>query len=84
MFKKSDRIEKLTDEQIEKYNTGPDACWECYSCVKMLPKSSIAARGYDDFVPLGPQTQPKRKIDSIMWPVKFRNGTPKKIKFPVK
>ena len=84
MFKQSDCIEKLTDEKLEKYNQEPDACWECYSCVKIIPQSSIAVRGYDDFVPIGRQIQPRRIPDAIMWTVKFRNGACKKFKFPIK
>lgn len=62
----------------------PDACWECYSCVKICPQGAIFVRGYDDFVPMGGQVHPMRSSDSIMWTVKFRNGNQKRFKFPIR
>jgi adenylylsulfate reductase subunit B len=35
-------------------------------------------------VPLGGMVQPLRGTDSIMWTIKFRNGTLKRFKFPIR
>ncbi|MBC8208429.1 MAG: adenylyl-sulfate reductase subunit beta [Desulfobulbaceae bacterium] len=74
----------LNKEEMKAYNQEPDACWECYSCVKICPQGAIFVRGYDDFVPMGGQVHPMRSADSIMWTVKFRNGNMKRFKFPVR
>jgi adenylylsulfate reductase subunit B len=66
------------------YNQEPDACWECYSCVKICPQGAIAVRGYNDFVPMGGMVHPMRSADSIMWTIKFRNGNLKRFKFPIR
>ncbi|HEX8013026.1 MAG TPA: adenylyl-sulfate reductase subunit beta, partial [Casimicrobiaceae bacterium] len=41
-------------------------------------------RHYADVVPLGGSVQPLRGTDSIMWTIKFRNGTIKRFKFPTR
>jgi adenylylsulfate reductase, subunit B len=41
-------------------------------------------RGYADFVPLGASVTPMRSTDSILWTVKFRNGSIKRFKFPTR
>jgi adenylylsulfate reductase subunit B len=74
----------LNKEAMRAYNQEPDACWECYSCVKICPQGAIAVRGYNDFVPMGGQVHPMRSSDSIMWTVKFRNGNLKRFKFPIR
>ena len=74
----------LNKEEMRAYNQEPDACWECYSCVKICPQGAIAVRGYNDFVPMGGQVHPMRSSDSIMWTVKFRNGNLKRFKFPIR
>ncbi len=74
----------LNKETMKAYNQEPDACWECYSCVKICPQGAIAVRGYNDFVPMGGQVHPMRSSDSIMWTVKFRNGNLKRFKFPIR
>jgi adenylylsulfate reductase subunit B len=74
----------LNTEEMKAYNQEPDACWECYSCVKICPQGAIAVRGYDDFVPMGGQVHPMRSSDSIMWTIKFRNGNIKRFKFPIR
>ena len=35
-------------------------------------------------MPLGGSVQPLRGSDSIMWTIKFRNGTLKRFKFPIR
>jgi len=74
----------LNKEEMRAYNQEPDACWECYSCVKICPQGAIFVRGYDDFVPMGGQVHPMRSAADIMWTVKFRNGNIKRFKFPVR
>lgn len=74
----------LNVETMLAYNQEPDACWECYSCVKICPQDAIFVRGYDDFVPMGGSVHPMRSSDSIMWTVKFRNGNMKRFKFPIR
>ncbi len=71
-------------ETMKAYNQEVDACWECYSCVKICPQGAIFVRGYDDFVPMGGNVHPLRSSDSIMWTVKFRNGNIKRFKFPIR
>lgn len=74
----------LNKDEMKAYNQEPDACWECYSCVKICPQGAVAVRGYNDFVPMGGQVHPMRSSDSIMWTVKFRNGNLKRFKFPIR
>ncbi|MDO9043113.1 MAG: adenylyl-sulfate reductase subunit beta [Desulfocapsaceae bacterium] len=74
----------LNKEEMRAYNQEPDACWECYSCVKICPQGAIFVRGYDDFVPMGGQVHPMRSAADIMWTVKFRNGNLKRFKFPIR
>jgi len=75
----------VLDPKIEKaYNQEPDQCWECYCCVKICPTQAIDVRGYADFCPMGASVVPMRSSDSIMWTVKFRNGTVKRFKFPIR
>jgi adenylylsulfate reductase subunit B len=74
----------LDTELSKAYNQEPDACWECYSCVKICPTQAIDVRGYADFVPLGASVVPMRGTDSIMWTVQFRNGNIKRFRFPIR
>lgn len=74
----------LNKETMRAYNQEPDACWECFNCVKYCPQQAIEARGYADFVPLGPKVIPLRGTDSIMWTVIFRDGEIKRFKFPTR
>ena len=74
----------LDDKEMKAYNQEPDACWECYSCVKICPQGAITARPYADFAPMGGTCIPMRSADSVMWTVKFRNGNVKRFKFPIR
>ena len=74
----------LNKEIGKAYNQEPDACWECYSCVKICPTQAIDVRGYADFVPLGASVVPLRGTDSIMWTVQFRDGSLKRFRFPIR
>ena len=69
---------------MKAYNQEPDACWECYSCVKICPTQAIECRGYSDFVPLGASVQPMLGTEDVLWTCKFRNGTLKRFKFPIR
>lgn len=59
----------------------PDACWECYACVKNCPQQAVRVRGYADFVPLGAECAPVVAPGSIHWTVTFRNGEQKQFRF---
>ena len=74
----------LEPNEMKAYNQEPDQCWECFSCVKICPTQAVEIRGYADFVPMGGQVTPMRSTDSIMWTVKFRNGSVKRFKFPIR
>jgi adenylylsulfate reductase subunit B len=74
----------LDPTQMKAFNQEPDMCWECYCCVKICPVQAIEVRGYADFMPLGATVTPLRATDSIMWTLKFRNGTLKRFKFPIR
>ncbi len=74
----------LDKESMKAFNQEPEQCWECYNCVKQCPTQAIEVRGYADFMPLGAAVIPLRGSDSIMWTVKFRNGTVKRFKFPIR
>jgi len=74
----------LNKDLMKAYNQAPEMCWECYSCVKICQPQAIEVRGYADFVPLGAMVTPMRSTDAIMWTVKFRNGTLKRFKFPIR
>lgn len=75
---------KLDVDRMKAFNQELDQCWECYNCVKICPQQAVEVRGYADFVPLGGNVIPMRGTDSIMWTVKFRNGTLKRFKFPIR
>jgi adenylylsulfate reductase subunit B len=74
----------LNKDTMKAWNQEPEMCWECYSCVKICPTQAVEMRGYADFVPLGGSVTPMRGTDSIMWTVKFRNGSLKRFKFPIR
>jgi adenylylsulfate reductase subunit B len=74
----------LDKAKMKAFNRAPDMCWECYSCVKICPQQAIDVRGYADFVPLGASVVPLRGSEDIMWTIKFRNGTVKRFKFPIR
>ena len=74
----------LDKDKMKAYNRDVSMCWECYNCVKICPTQAIEVRSYADFVPLGASATPMRSTDSIMWTVKFRNGTIKRFKFPIR
>ena len=59
-------------------------CWECYNCVKICPQQAVDVKGYADFVPMGASVVPLRGSEDIMWTVKFRNGSLKRFKFPIR
>jgi adenylylsulfate reductase subunit B len=74
----------LEPNEMKAYNQEPDQCWECFSCVKICPTQAIEVRGYADFVPLGGSVMPMLGTEDIMWTCKFRNGTIKRFKFPIR
>jgi adenylylsulfate reductase subunit B len=74
----------LDAEAMKGYNQEPEFCWECYNCVKICPQQAVDVRGYADFVPMGASVVPLRGSEDIMWTVKFRNGTIKRFKFPIR
>ena len=74
----------LEPNEMKAYNQEPDQCWECFSCVKICPTQAIEVRGYSDFVPLGSSIMPMRGTEDVMWTCKFRNGTIKRFKFPIR
>jgi adenylylsulfate reductase subunit B len=74
----------LDKDSMKAYNQDPSQCWECYNCVKICPTQAVDVRGYADFVPMGASVVPMRSTDNIMWTVKFRNGTVKRFKFPIR
>jgi adenylylsulfate reductase subunit B len=79
-----DKDGSKTGHSMRAFNQEPEQCWECYSCVKICPQQAIECRHYADIVPLGASVQPLRGTDSIMWTIKFRNGTMKRFKFPIR
>jgi adenylylsulfate reductase subunit B len=81
---KLDKDGSETGHAMKAFNQEPEQCWECYSCVKICPQQAIEVRHYADIVPLGGSVQPLRGSDSIMWTIKFRNGTLKRFKFPIR
>ncbi|MBI5641700.1 MAG: adenylyl-sulfate reductase subunit beta [Nitrospirae bacterium] len=74
----------LNRDLMKAYNQEPEQCWECYNCVKICPQQAIEVRAYQDFAPLGGNVIPMRGTDSIMWTIKFRNGSLKRFKFPIR
>jgi adenylylsulfate reductase subunit B len=79
-----DKDGSQTGHVMKAYNQEPEQCWECYACVKICPQQAIECRHYADIVPMGAQVQPQRSTDSIMWSIKFRNGSIKQFKFPIR
>ena len=74
----------LDMESMKAFNRDPAMCWECYNCVKICPQQAVDVRGYADFVPMGASVVPLRGSEDIMWTVKFRNGSLKRFKFPIR
>jgi adenylylsulfate reductase subunit B len=74
----------LDAERMKAYNTEPQYCWECYSCVKHCPTQAIEVRGYSDFMPLGAASTPLRGTEDIMWTIKFRDGRIKRFKYSIR
>jgi adenylylsulfate reductase subunit B len=74
----------LDKQTMKAFNRDASLCWECYNCVKICPTQAVEVRGYADFVPLGASATPLRSTDSIIWTIKFRNGTLKRFKFPIR
>ena len=74
----------LDKETMKAYHRDPWMCWECYNCVKICPTQAVDVRGYADFVPMGASVVPLRGSEDIMWTVKFRNGSLKRFKFPIR
>ena len=74
----------LDPNEMKAYNQEPDQCWECFSCVKICPTQAVEVRGYADFVPLGSSIMPMMGTEDVMWTCKFRNGTIKRFKFPIR
>jgi len=74
----------LNRDQMKAFNQEPDACWECYNCVKICPQQAIEVRAYADFVPMGGSVIPLRGTDSCMWTIKFRDGQVKRFKYPIR
>jgi len=74
----------LNKTTMKAYNRDVSMCWECYNCVKICPTQAVEVRGYADFVPMGASVTPLRSTYSIMWTVKFRNGSVKRFKFPIR
>jgi len=79
-----DKDGSVTGKEMIAYNRAPDMCWECYNCVKICPQDAMDVRGYADFVPLGASVVPLRGTEDIMWTVKFRDGSLKRFKFPIR
>ena len=79
-----DKDGSATGHAMKAYNQEPEQCWECYACVKICPQQAIEVRHYADVVPLGAAVQPVRGSESIMWTIKFRNGTLKRYEFPIR
>ncbi len=75
---------KLDRDRMKAWNQEPDQCWECYNCVKICPQQAIEVRGYQDFCPMGANVIPLRGTDAIMWTIKFRDGSLKRFKFPIR
>ena len=74
----------LDTDRMKAFNAEPDMCWECFNCVKICPTQAIEVRGYADFTPLGASVVPMRGSEDIMWTVKFRGGSIKRFKFPIR
>jgi len=70
--------------EMKAFNRDPSMCWECYNCVKICPQQAVDVRGYADFVPMGASVVPLRGSEDIMWTVKFRDGSLKRFKFPIR
>jgi adenylylsulfate reductase subunit B len=79
-----DKDGSRTGHAMKAFNREPEQCWECYACVKLCPQRAIEVRHYADVVPLGAQVQPLRGTDTITWTIRFRNGTLKRFKFPIR
>ena len=80
----NDLMQLIQPSKDKAWNIEPEMCWECYNCVKICPTQAVEMRGYAEFCPLGGSVTPMRSTDSIMWTVKFRSGSVKRFKFPIR
>ena len=67
----------LDSTSMKAFNQEPDACWECYSCVKICPQGAISVRPYADFAPLGGVCLPLRGSQQISWTVPLSAPRPR-------
>ena len=72
------------DAASQAVNIEPDACWECYACVKACPTTAMQVRGYSDGFCLGASLAPHRDAESIGWEITFRNGEKRCFRFPIR
>ena len=79
-----DKYGSVTGHAMKAFNQEREQCWECYACVNICPQQAIEVRHYADVVPIGASVQPSRGSESIMWTIKFRNGTMKRFEFPIR
>ncbi len=77
------RVDRNTNKA---YNTEPDMCWDCLSCVKTCPEHAIEIRPYADISPLGSQMSVRRdeKENTITWDLKYRDGPNRHFKLPIR
>lgn len=68
------------------FNSEPNYCWECCSCVKECRPRAIGVRGYADFAPLGSSLSVVRDKERnvIEWTIRYRDGTKKEFTFPIR
>ncbi len=74
----------LDPNAMKAYNQEPVQCWYCFSCVKIGTSQDIEVRGFAEFVPVGSNVMPMLGTEDVMWTCKFRNGTIKRFKFPIR
>ena len=77
-----DREGAAAGRAVQARNREPDACSECYACVKACPRQAVAVRHYADLVALGARLEPRLDAETITWLVRSRNGTERRLVFP--
>ncbi len=77
-----DREVAAAGRAVQARNREPDACYECYACVKVCPRQAVAVRHAADLVALGARLEPRVDAETITWLVRSRNGTERRLVFP--
>jgi adenylylsulfate reductase subunit B len=70
--------------EMKAFNRDPSMCWECYNCVKICPSRQSTCAVTLTSCRWAPRWCRCAVLTDIMWTVKFRDGSVKRFKFPIR